>query len=120
MFSRICKLSVACAFALILGGCSQNLARFSVASTGNVALASDSKKGEYVEGEDCIHHIFGISFGNTQNRISGAVAKALEKATKRGEFADALINVDIRARYWSVFFYGQNCIVARGQAVGVK
>ncbi len=34
MQSRMFKIGMACAFALFLGGCSQNLAKFSVVSTG--------------------------------------------------------------------------------------
>lgn len=47
-----------------MSGCSQNLAKFSAASTGNVSLASNSKKGEYVQGKACISRVFGIPFGN--------------------------------------------------------
>lgn len=106
--------------AVLMSGCSQNLAKFSVASTGNVPLASSSEKGEYVQGKACISKVFGISFGNKQNRISEAVAKALEVAAKKNQPADALVNVDIRASNWSLLFFGKNCIIAKGQAVGIK
>ncbi|MGX2984423.1 hypothetical protein ACWIWK_02970 [Helicobacter sp. 23-1048] len=120
MYSKMFKISVACAFALLLGGCSQNLAKFSVVSTGNVSLAEKSEKGDYVEGKDCIHEVLFWSLGNRFNRVSGAVGKALEKAAKKGQPADALVNADIRASYWSIFFYGRNCIIAKGQATGIK
>lgn len=66
-----------------MNGCSQNLAKFSVASTGNVSLASNSKKGEYVQGKACISRVFGIPFGNKNNRVTEAEAKALEVAAKK-------------------------------------
>lgn len=82
---------------LVLSGCSQNLAKFSVASTGNAPLASNIEKGEVVQGKSCITRVFGIPFGNRNNRISDAVGKALEVAAKKNQPADALQNVDIRA-----------------------
>lgn len=75
---------------LVLSGCSQNLAKFSVASTGNAPLASNIEKGEVVQGKSCITRVFGIPFGNRNS-------KALEVATKKNQPADALQNVDIRA-----------------------
>ena len=82
---------------LVLSGCSQNLAKFSVASTGNAPLASNIEKGEVVQGKSCITRVFGIPFGNRNNRISDAVGKALEVAAKKNQPADALQHVDIRA-----------------------
>lgn len=103
----------------VLAGCSQNLARFSVASTGNLPL-QNVQKGEYVKGKDCVWRIFGIPLGNTQNRVSGAVAKALEKAAKGSEANDAMVNVDISSSYWSFLIIGKSCITAKGQPITVK
>ena len=115
-FSLVASAALA---AFVFAGCSQNIARFSVASTGNIPIAN-ATKGDYVTGEDCIHNIFGISLGNEENRVSGAVAKALEAAQKKGQPADALTNIDISASYWSILVYGRDCITAKGQAIGVK
>lgn len=106
--------------AFVLAGCSQNLARFSVATTSNVPIAN-STKGNYVESKaECITVFLGIPIGNMTNRISGAVASALEEAHKKGQPADALINVDVTHTYWSALLVGRDCVTAKGQAIGVK
>ena len=105
--------------AFVFAGCSQNLARFSVASTGNIPIAN-ATKGEYVTGKECINYLFGFPLGNEQNRVSGAVAKALEVAQKKGQPADALTNVDVSSSFWHIIVYGRDCVTAKGQAVGVK
>ena len=115
-FSLVASAALA---AFVFAGCSQNLARFSVASTGNIPIPN-AEKGEYVTGKDCINYIFGFPLGNELNRVSGAVAKALEAAQKKGQPADALTNIDISASYWSILVYGRDCITAKGQAIGVK
>ncbi|MBQ7078261.1 MAG: hypothetical protein IJM92_01040 [Fibrobacter sp.] len=104
---------------ILICGCSQNLARFSIVSTGATPLANNVQKGEYVTGSDCIRRILFFTFGNKENRISGAVADALEKAAKKGLPADALINVDISTSYTNLFLYESDCIDAKGQAVGL-
>ncbi|WP_334089448.1 hypothetical protein [Helicobacter typhlonius] len=58
--------------------------------------------------------------GNTQNRISGAVANALDVAAKQGLPSDALQNVNISYSTWSVVLFGRNCYTATGQPVTVK
>lgn len=113
------KIFVLSVIAFILSGCSANLARFSVASTGNIPI-SNSSKGEYVEGKDCTFNLFGFPIGNTQNRISGAVAKALEEAHKKGQPADALTNVDVSSNYVGIWIVGRDCVTAKGQAIGIK
>lgn len=105
--------------AFVFAGCSANLARFSVATTSNVPIAN-ATKGNYVEGEDCLTMFLGIPIGNTTNRVSGAVAKALEEAHKQGQPADALINVDVTHTFWNAILVGQTCVTAKGQAIGVK
>lgn len=75
-------LTLLCGMALFFG-CSQNLARFSLVSTGNVLL-SGVEDGEYITGEDCIRRILFFTFGNRNDRISGAVVDALEKAIRVG------------------------------------
>ena len=115
-FSLVASLALS---SLIFVGCAQNIARFSVASTSNIPIAN-STKGEYVTGKECVNVILGIPLGNLQNRVSGAVAKALEEAQKKGQPADALINVDISVSFWSAIIYAQNCVTAKGQAIGVK
>ncbi|MGX3045548.1 DUF6567 family protein [Helicobacter sp. T3_23-1056] len=116
-YLSVCAVAV---LALFMAGCSQNLAKFSVASTGQAPLASNIAKGETVQGKSCITKVFGISFGNRNNRISDAVAKALDNAAKNNQPSDALTNVDIRASSWSLLFFGKNCIIAKGQPIGVK
>lgn len=78
----IVVLALLCGIAFFCG-CSQNLARFSLVSTGNVPLA-DVEDGEYVTGKDCIRRILFFTFGNRNDRISGAVVDALEKAIRVG------------------------------------
>ncbi len=118
---KVLKVGGALALGVVfLTGCSQNMAKFSAVSTGNVSFSKDAQKGEYVEGKDCIHSVFGKTFGNTRNRVSGAVANALEVAVKKGQPGDALVNVDIRESRWSIFIYGKSCIIAKGQAIGIK
>ncbi len=104
---------------ILLCSCSQNIARFSIVSTGATAVPNTVQKGQYVSGSDCIRRILFISFGNETNRISGAVANALERAAKKGLPADALINVDISSTYKNFIVYGSNCIVAKGQPIGL-
>lgn len=103
---------------ILMTGCSQNVAKFSVATTGNLSLPSSLSKGKTIEGKDCITRFFGIPFGNTKNRVSNAVGKALDEAAKKGEPSDALVNVDIRSSYWSIIIFGRQCIIAKGQPVG--
>lgn len=106
--------------AFVFAGCSANLARFSVATTGNMPIAN-ATKGNYVESEaECITMFLGIPIGNVANRVSGAVANALEEAHKKGQPADAVTNVDISSSYWSILIVGRDCITAKGQAIGVK
>jgi len=90
-----------------------------MASTGATPLPDNIQKGEYVSGDDCIRRILFFTFGNTENRISGAVADALEKAAKKGMPADALINVDITTSYTNLLLYASDCIEAKGQAIGL-
>lgn len=106
---------------LFFTGCSQNLARFSVASTGNLPM-QNVEKGDYVKGKDCVWRLFGFPLGNTQNRVSGAVAKALEQSAKgRGNAgADALTNIDISSSFWSLIIIGKSCITAKGQPISIK
>jgi len=112
------RLFIILGSALLLCGCSQNLARFSIVSTGATPLPNNIQKGEYVSGDDCIRRILFFTFGNTANRISGAVADALENAAKKGLPADALINVDITTSYTNLLLYESDCIEAKGQAIG--
>ena len=100
------KFILLLSLAILICGCSQNLARFSIVSTGATPLANNVQKGEYVTGSDCIRRILFFTFGNKENRISGAVA-------------DALINVDISTSYTNLFLYESDCIDAKGQAVGL-
>ncbi len=103
---------------VILTGCSKNIARFSVATTGNLPL-QNVEKGETVKGKDCRTYIFGFPLGNTQNRVSGAVGKALDQASKKGRPSDALVNVDIRSTWWTILIFGRSCLVASGQPITV-
>lgn len=100
-------------------GCSDNLARFSVASTGSLPVKME-KGGEIVKGKDCRTKILFWELGNTNNRISGAVSDALNKALKKGHPSDALQNVDISYSRWSVILFGRNCYTATGQPVTIK
>lgn len=106
--------------ALFFAGCSQNVARFSVASTENLPL-QNVKKGDYVKGKDCVWYLFGFPLGNTQNRVSGAVAKALEVAAKKDKegvgASDALVNVDISVSSWTLFIISKDCYTAKGQPI---
>lgn len=103
----------------IFAGCSQNLAHFSMASTGNLPI-TNLEKGNYVTGQECITFILGIPIGNFQNRVSVAVSNALENASKAGFHADALTNVDISVSAWSILLFGQNCVTAKGLPVVIK
>lgn len=105
--------------ALFLVGCSHNIARFSVATTGNLPM-NNVEKGPTVEGKECIHFILGIPFGNKANRVSGAVSDALDNATNAGYPSDALVNVDILQSHWTILIYGQDCITATGQPIAIK
>ena len=114
--------TIVCAF--VLAGCSAgvNLAKFSIATTQNMPLPSNIKKGEYVEGSVCAKYLFGYQLGGELNdRVSSAVAEALIIAHKRGEPADALTNVQIRGEVTSYLgIYATDCVYAKGQAVGVR
>ena len=102
----------------VFSGCSTNMARFSMATTSNLPV-TNLKKGNIVEGKDCITQVLWWSFGNTQNRVSGAVANAIDRSVKKGDYADALINVDISHSYWNALLFGRDCITAQGQAISV-
>lgn len=105
--------------ALFFSACSHNMARFSVASTSSLPVKME--KGEaVVKGKDCITSILFIPIGNSNNRISGAVGKALDIAHKKGYPSDALQNVDISYSYWSIILFGRDCWIASGQPVTVK
>lgn len=119
MLKRTMCLMVMLCGILLLGGCSQNVARFSIVSTGNIQM-DKLNKGDTIEGEDCITFILGFPIGNTTNRISGAVANALEVAHGSGQPSDALVNVDVSMKYWSAVLFGRNCVVARGQPVSTR
>ncbi|WP_334094583.1 hypothetical protein, partial [Helicobacter typhlonius] len=105
--------------AVLLAGCSNNVARFSVATTGSLPVKME-KTDKTVKGKDCITSILFWDVGNTQNRISGAVANALDVAAKQGLPSDALQNVNISYSTWSVVLFGRNCYTATGQPVTVK
>ena len=106
--------------AFFISGCSQNIAKFSVATTGNMNMPSNLQKGTTVEGKDCITRVFGIPFGNRNNRVSNAVGKALEMATKKGQPNDALVNVDNRSSSWNIIIFVRQCIIAKGQPIGAS
>ena len=114
--------AVFCAFVLTDCASGLNLAKFSIATTQNMPLPSNIKKGEYVEGSVCAKYLFGFQLGGELNdRVSSAVAEALIIAHKRGEPADALTNVQIRTETTSYLgIYATDCVYAKGQAVGVK
>ncbi len=103
-------------FSLILAGCSNNIALFSVASTENFQMDVE-KSNYYVEGSDCVFNIIGIPIGNVTNRIGKATAIALEEATKKGFHAEALTNVQVDHTFWTAVFFGQDCIHVRGQPI---
>lgn len=105
--------------AVFFAGCSNNLARFSLASTGLLPVKME-KGGDIVTGKDCRTYILFWGIGNANNRVSGAVADALNVAAKKGEPSDALQNVDISYSSWSAFFFGRDCFIAKGQPVTVK
>lgn len=69
--------------AMLFIGYSNNIACFSVASTGSLPVKME-KGGDVVVGEDCRTHILFWTIGNSNNRVSGAVADALNVATKKG------------------------------------
>ena len=112
---NIIKVSL---FALILVGCSQPLAHYSIASTNNMSIRG-AEIGDYFEGESCVWRIFGIPTGSMQFRESDALAKALQEAHKAGHKADALSNVTIESTSWTALLFGKSCIVAKGQATSV-
>lgn len=91
-----------------------------MASTENLPL-QNVKKGDYVKGKDCVWYLFGFPLGNTQNRVSGAVAKALEVAAKKDKegvgASDALVNVDISVSSWTLFIISKDCYTAKGQPI---
>ena len=119
MMVKPLALSALIAGTMLLVGCSENLARFSIASTGSLPVKME-KGGEIVKGKDCRTKVLFWEVGNTANRISGAVAKALDSAAVKGHPSDALQNVDISYSRWSVLFFGRNCFIATGQPVTVK
>lgn len=103
---------------VVFYGCSHSLARFSVATTSNLPL-TDVKKGENIEGKDCLYYFLGIPLGNTQNRISNAVGDALDKAHEAGQPADALVNVHIKTSGWSIILFSGDCVYAAGQPIAI-
>jgi hypothetical protein len=105
--------------ALFLCGCSQNLARFSLVSTGNVPLAG-VEDGEYVVGKDCIRRILFFTFGNRNDRITGAVVNALERADKKEFPSDALTNASISHSSANFLLFSWDCYEAKGKAISVK
>lgn len=103
----------------VLSGCSttENMARFTFASTANITTIK-TNEGEFIEGKECLSviPILGITTGSTTNRISGAVAKALEDGRKKGIPADALVDVDISHTHT----FTEDCVVAKGRVVGIR
>ncbi len=111
-------LSLFCGMVLFCG-CSQNLARFSLVSTGSVPLAG-VEDGEYVTGKDCIRRILFFTFGNRNDRISGAVVDALEKANEKELPSDALVNASISHSSADFLLFSWDCYEAKGKAIRVK
>ncbi len=105
--------------ALFLCGCSQNLARFSLVSTGNVPLVG-VEDGEYVVGKDCIRRILFFTFGNRNDRITGAVVNALERADKKDLPSDALVNASISHSSADFLLFSWDCYEAKGKAIRVR
>lgn len=70
--------------AFFISGCSQNIAKFSVATTGNMNMPSNLQKGTTVEGKDCITRVFGIPFGNRNNRVRNARKSFKRLKAKKG------------------------------------
>lgn len=67
---------------MLFAGCSTNLARFSLASTGSLPVKMEKGEG-IVKGKDCRNRILFWELGNPANRISGAVGDALNLAVKK-------------------------------------
>lgn len=104
--------------AVFFCGCSQNLARFSLVSTGNVPLAN-VEDGGYVVGKDCIRRILFFTFGNRNDRITGAVVNALERAEKKELPSDALVNASISHSSADFLLFSWDCYEAKGKAIRV-
>lgn len=102
-----------------LMGCSSSLGRLSLVSTGATPISENTKKGAYYNGSSCIRRILFFHFGDEINRLSNAVADALEEAANDNQPADALINVEMRESYFNILIYGSNCIDVKGQAIGL-
>ena len=100
------------AMLLMLSSCTHRLTDFTIISTRNVPIGTESvdlaKAEKRVNGVDKVSVVLGIPFG-TPN-MKEAIDKALDKYPGAVGLADGVI----KAKYWTCFFYGQSSYVVEG------
>ena len=103
-------------------GCAQRLGEFTVASTKNVPELKYDENTVPVEGEDCLHFIFGMfPVGNYQNRLQEAMDRAIDSGREKGMKGNILVNTRIYIRGWIIpLIYGQQCVVVKGELTKIK
>ena len=123
IFKMPFSLSVLCAAALFLGGCSVTRKDFTLVSTIDNAVAAEARKsGERVIGQECHSYmsLFGAMYIN-QIDTFGAVQAALRKASEIGYRANALANVEINYTYFAIpVLFARVCTIAEGNPVNVE
>lgn len=117
-------LSTISVFAILASsGCATRLGQFTAASSQNIrnldySIADKSK--QHVSGKSCIHSIFIIPIGHSDDRIQRAMDNAIKDGHNKGLDGDLLVNVRIDHSDWSVLLYGQDCISVEGDLVKIE
>lgn len=125
MLNMIKKLSYVglIASAVLITGCSTRLGNFTAASTQNVRNLNysigDSSK-QKVEGNSCIHSVFFLPMGHSDDRLQRAMDDAISNGQKEGLDGDLLVNVRINHNAWSAIIYGQDCVIVEGDLVKIN
>ncbi len=114
------RLAICLAVALTCTCCSTRLGHFTALSTNNVrnlryGVANHTKAR--VEGTTCIHTVFFIPIGHTDDRLQRAADDAIRTGQDDGIDGDLLVNVRMNHYSWSLILYGQDCVEVEGDLV---
>lgn len=120
---RLVALLALGALALGFACCSTRLGHFTAASTHNVrnlrySISNTTKVR--VEGDTCIHEIFFIPVGHSDDRLQRAMDDAIRTGQDDGIDGDLLVNVRMNHLTWSLILYGQDCVEVEGDLVKIE
>jgi len=115
MFSNIIKIVSAVLLMLLFTGCINRIGDFTIASTKNINIKSETFKvdtSHRTEGSDTIYIIVFIPTGTANMK------DAMDKAIDNAPNAVGLTNVTVKQGFWWIpFIYGQEWYTVEGNPI---